>query len=403
MAQTTLFLLAFLAALATADVVLTDRLFCPQLDDASLECHSFGGYIDMGNSTLMVTSAVLRDVGTGEDTGDLLVIFTKSANATGSPPAWRVHHSIAFQRAVVGSLMTYGFNKADATELVYCVSDKSLRPTRLPVCVVMKLDASGEWQNTTTVSPSQAVPSFGSLVVLSGSRLAIISRLGLHTYVRSGSDFVPSGSFLSASPSKFGFNMDLCEEGDDLAYSSIDDGMMYILKFTGKTWKVVASFSNPDGNPDHRFGTSLGVTHGLVAVGSVRGVANYTGAVYLYSRVKGKWTMLGSITGDTDDVEMNYGYPLFIRNGILLVGTMSFTKPGAAFIHKIGETEWPLMQTLHMPQDLATTPPDGFGRHLAAAEGISFVVSACQWDTEKGVVLVFEQQAGTDPLLSAAW
>ncbi|OWY20499.1 hypothetical protein C7N43_27090, partial [Sphingobacteriales bacterium UPWRP_1] len=96
-------------------------------------------------------------------------------------------------------------------------------------------------------------------------------------------------------------------------------GAAYVYELESGTWMARPKITAPDGAAGDKFGTSVAVSNGMLAIGAP-GVTSNTGAVYLYAKSGSNWVLAkkllpaGGIPGD------RFGEAVAITNGVVIAG-----------------------------------------------------------------------------------
>ena len=178
-------------------------------------------------------------------------------------------------------------------------------------------------------------------------------------------------------------------DDDNLASS----GSVYL--FDASTGAQLLKLLPSDGDAGNRFGNSIAIANGLVAVGAVSDDVNgnASGSAYLFDALTG--TQLFKLLPDDGAEGDLFGYSIAIDNGIVAVGSLNDDDSG----HDSGSVY--LFDALTSAQIFKLLPDDGadnddFGWSVAIDNGV-VVVGARRDDfngTESGSVYLFDSTTG---------
>jgi hypothetical protein len=196
---------------------------------------------------------------------------------------------------------------------------------------------------------------------------------------------------------------------------ALTGGAMYVYRLVGSEWIEQALFAGSALQGNDRFGHSLALDDGVLAVGAPGDRANgvYSGAVYVFERGPTGWTELARLTADNAGAEDQFGHSVTVHGGTLVVGAPyedgdadGLQDSGAAYVFAREAGGWVQRGYLKAAN---TDAGDGFGAGVALHEG-TLVVAAPFEDggspgvngnaddesaLDSGAVYVFEEAAGS--------
>ena len=245
------------------------------------------------------------------------------------------------------------------------------------------------WVEQAKLLPPGAAPTaemwFGKAVRVVGETIFVGAPSGRAAYVfrRSGTTWtgerlVPAGA---TTVSGFGSAIDVA--GDVLCIGANTDpagaivrGSAFIFGRTGNTWTVQQKLEPTDGAHYARYGEGCAVDGETVAVAAYQAPgsgATDAGAVYVYRRSGGTWTLEQKIVPPVLTVRY-FGYDLALRGNVLLVGAPVVTngatmRNGSAFVFERSGATWSLSQRV-VPTDVTSSQ---FGEGVALDDALAFV------------------------------
>lgn len=160
-------------------------------------------------------------------------------------------------------------------------------------------------------------------------------------------------------------------------------GAAYIFEKDGAgKWTQSAYLKALDGDKEHQFGRSVGVSNGMVAVGSPRyGVTskkggNYEGAVYIFKKNNNLWAQTNMLTGKNPNGAgrtMFFGKSLAFSDNTLVVGSpFDDDSRGAAYVFDYKNDKWVANKRL-VPENVDSR--DEFGDSVAISGDVIVVGS----------------------------
>jgi hypothetical protein len=186
----------------------------------------------------------------------------------------------------------------------------------------------------------------------------------------------------------------LAISGDTLAVGSPDEkGSAFVYKKNGVTGEwIYQTTIVPQGSTSlaDRFGTSLSLSDGLLAVGAPEAERFGSGAVYLYREVPGGWEEQAKLHRYEYWPTRDFGTSVFLANDRLFVGDPG-AEEGVIHVFRSAQGEWQLDTSIVQPGDSRYSY---FGRSLTFSQN-SLLVGAPEWDRldeQGGGVFVFEEE-----------
>jgi hypothetical protein len=240
------------------------------------------------------------------------------------------------------------------------------------------------WRERQSFAPPGLAPNDGFSaggIVFQGTT-AFIGTYGAYTnfglvaaYERVGNDWVLGQTIVPPdAQAGEGFGRSFALSGDTLAVGAFRDGgpgSVYVFVRGSMGWTQQAKLPSP-ADSSKFFGWSVAIAGDTLVVSSVIG-----GAVYVYTRDAGVWTLATTLTGDPGT--FYFGSSVALSGTTLLVGAGSFYRnlntnvPGRAYVFVGSGDTWQLQARLIRP---TTEPPEKtvfFGSRVAL-EGDTAVI-----------------------------
>lgn len=247
-------------------------------------------------------------------------------------------------RAAVGS----GFILPGAVELF-----RNLEGTPLP-----------PWFSAVHMEPAAgATGKFASALALDANTLAVGApwfaaaqgQIGyVSIYVRSGSGdswslqqtLVPSYAPPGNTIQQFGFGQTLALSGDTLVVGACGyadyTGRAFVFERSGSTWTQTAELQGLPEAWGNRFGCSVGIGNGVIAVSRPAAQLPYfpalPGQVHLFEKVNGAWTQQQVIVSSSSAVNDGFGYVIAMNGDRLAVrdadSVQLFTRVAGTWTHQ---------------------------------------------------------------------
>ncbi len=151
-----------------------------------------------------------------------------------------------------------------------------------------------------------------------------------------------SGDRLGTAVALFG---DRVAAGAPLANApATDAGRVYLFLRQGSTWTQEAAFSPADAAKDDRFGSSVALSNGVLAVGAPGADASNAadvGAVYIYSLADQQWTLQARLSPDDAQAGDAFGQAVSLDSGLALIGApQAGGGVGAAYVFTAEGEQW---------------------------------------------------------------
>jgi hypothetical protein len=242
-------------------------------------------------------------------------------------------------------------------------------------------------------APGMALPGEGDAAAaegVPGNRLAG----AVYVFERQGDNWA-EGVKLMATDAQAGdqFGLRVALSGDALAvgapykWVSSDGnaaGAVYIYQHQGEAWTEQARLTAPAGAPFDLFGSALALRGDTLAVGARSADSpsgRNAGAVYVYQRQGGDWSLQARLTAEDAGGSDYFGHDLVLMEDALLVGAPGHDERaaddnfGAVYLFRRRGDAWSQAAKLSAP-DLA--PNAQFGTALAPDEGSGTLVVYAQ-------------------------
>lgn len=250
-----------------------------------------------------------------------------------------------------------------------------------------------------------AVTAFGDEVIVGAPRTTVggqVDQGAAFVYGRDVAGVWTEKEMLTGSTSDFGdafgSALDMTDQvlvvGAPENLSFNEQGKAYIFEKTPTGWVETFAFSPNTPGELVAFGQAVAVDGNLAAVSgpfSDLG-AQDGGAIWLFQRVGGVWTSLGTVTAAIPLASESLGFSLDLSGNRLAAGAVAGLGVGvgrALLFEPTGST-W--TQTAELLPSVGTAG-DWFGSAVSLGTG-EMAVGACFWGTD-GAVFLFQESAGT--------
>lgn len=246
---------------------------------------------------------------------------------------------------------------------------------------------------------------FGRSVAISGNTIVVGSRAVnvVCVFVRDGTTWTQQAALGTTNldgGDQFGFAVAI--EGDTLVASAAkedgsgtganpvnnnsltDSGAAYVFVRSGTSWTQQAYLKASNPGTNDYFGMSVGVSGDIVAVGahyeagSGKGInppsnelANYAGAVYIYSRSGTTWTHDAYVKASDASDDDRFGYSVSVSGETVVVGAHNAASTGAVYAFVRSGGVWSEQAYIRAP----VPGSDWFG-HGVCLDGDTLVVGA---------------------------
>lgn len=176
-------------------------------------------------------------------------------------------------------------------------------------------------------------------------------------------------------------------------------GSAFILRVDGGAWFTVSEVTDPAAGSDAEFGTSVACASSVVAIGapkSAEGVGAYAGRVRVFRRSGTQWIRSEALTAAFPDPGDRFGFSLALANGWLAVGAPgdddAGVNAGAVWLFRDVAGSFAFVTKLLAPGPATAASESGFGQSVAWNGG-SLLVGAPRADAsgpDSGAVYRFE-------------
>jgi|GEM_PF-5788700 len=280
------------------------------------------------------------------------------------------------------------------------------------------------WQSTVAAQcpafqVDEAVPTlieagdrFGNSAAIEGDTVVVAAKEGDGVFDDSGAVYVfdrSSGSLIEEArltPTtddphiKFGRSLDL--DNGVLAVGSpfhnlgfeLGQGAVFIFEKIGGQWQQTAELTAPDSalNLGRFFGNSLASQGDTLIVGAPSDDerADNAGAVYVFEKIDGQWQFVTKLFSDSTASEQDFGWQVALDGDTLAVGApfrnIVGNDSGAVYVFRKQDGQWPSASLRLRPFD--AYEDQGFGRVIALS-GDDLVVS--DWPAFPAAVYYFQR------------
>jgi len=288
--------------------------------------------------------------------------------------------------------------------------------------------AGGTWTLVATLTPSDGLSGdfFGSSVAITPGTIVVgaegrSSSEGL-AYVFSGGGAFwklqtelsdPGGAandFFGAAVAALPSTITVAAAGDNS-----NRGAVYSYGMIGGTWVEKAKLSDPVGVANDSFGFGLAANKKTLVVGAP-GTNGFTGAVYVYSPIRGGWIRRATLASSNGRGCLTtcgagygliggdyFGYSVSLNGTTLAVGSPFASVPpaqdgvgqGVSYVFRGQRSSWTQATELYVPAE--TGAAEWFGFNVAVSQSGSIAVNA-PYDplgVANGATFVFPRHGGT--------
>jgi hypothetical protein len=337
----------------------------------------FGHAVAVDGDTVVVGAWGEDDY--GEESGAVHV-FQRSGSG------WRRAAVLSAADAVAGARFGYAVDVDQDTIIVGALYEGTQGQDSGAVYVFDR--AGSGWRQSAKLTPEEGVENahFGKSVSLSGDRLAVGApghgSESAHVYRREGDSWVAEASFGSAgarSDARFGSAVAL--DSEILAVGAWTDvgeelGEVTVYRRLGTSWTEVQRIVAEA--PGDRFGYSVAVENGLLAIGAPDGPA---AKLHVYRDSGEGWSRVE--TPMTERPWAQLGHAVALSGGTVLAGDPAFDEAGEhegrVLLLAAGAEGFAEMSPPMVPD---STPGKSFGISLAANEGVTVI--GATGDEERG-------------------
>ena len=349
----------------------------------------------------------------------LLFIASLSGGAGAVPSPWSAITPL--QPAQVTDAQYYGQTVAVAGNLaVVGANDGSVNGVLNRGLVYTYARSGGVWTTQAlplTLANGMANDDFGGTLALSNDWLLVTStdqtpgnpgatiRAVIHTFVRSGSSWAPSGPPLSgpesADPRDY-FGGALAVSGDTLAVGapgaySGGSGRVYLyVRHDGRWARQGPALAAPGAGIDESFGASVALDGDTLIVGSPRYAdPPVPGVAYVYVRQAGVWARQGDVLRSNLNGDDGFGRAVALSRYTTVIGApAAYGGAGAVYVYTHSQSGTWLRQAALSGESLGSGAYLGSAlaisgeQAVVAAPGMSFVDGK-----SRGALLLYGRQA----------
>lgn len=145
-----------------------------------------------------------------------------------------------------------------------------------------------------------------------------------------------------------------------------ESGAVYVFLRAGNAWHLLQKLEAPQITLDAKFGASLALSGGILAVGAPR--HDDRGSVAVFERLEGYFRFSGLVSAPALTVDAGFGSSLGLSGGVLAVGSPSQNEQGAVSLFDLSDPSFRYVADLVAPSDVV----GNFGHAVAIDE--TFVV-----------------------------
>lgn len=200
---------------------------------------------------------------------------------------------------------------------------------------------------------------------------------------------------------RFGWSVDVSGDTAVIGALNVDstenNGAVYIFTRSGATWSFQQKLTPESAASNLRYGTEVSLEGNTLVVGATQD-HNGSGAVHIYKRVSGVWSLFQSIPNpDSFGQGAEFGTSIDLENRNLIVGAAQHNGgKGAVYIfNQISDDQWSLKQKLNSP----TPVTDGSFGISVSIENDELVIGepgALQAGIRIGKAYLYQLDSGTD-------
>lgn len=218
----------------------------------------------------------------------------------------------------------------------------------------------------------------------------------VYFFANSGSNWSQSQRITSAiSGNNPGLSVAI--NGDDLAYSSYQalstspavSGAVTVLQYTAGLYTGGRTFTTKNNAANDSFGFRIAMDRNLMVVTAVGydtlGKTN-CGVAYVYEKINGVWRNRGTLA-PTDLLDKNrFGYSVSVRNGVIAIGAPGGSSNGAVYVFRKINGDWVQTQKINQAQSQVR----GVGLSVAVNEEKLILTTSTSVSSEKGRMYWYE-------------
>ena len=257
--------------------------------------------------------------------------------------------------------------------------DRAVVGRRGPGNVYIFERSGKNWVQVAKLSAADAVGNnFGKSVAISGDTV-VVGAFGdddngrdagaVYVFVRSGNQWIQQAKLTAASAGAWmGFSVAI--DGETIvagahfdAEKGVGAGAAYVFVRSGVSWSQQAKLTASDTSTFHSFGFSVNIDGDTVIAGA-RGVANSTGAAYIFTRAGTTWTEHQKLLAGDPRQGARFGSAVDVRGDTAVVGSIEGGVATWAYVFKRG-SDWTQRQKLRGGR---VGPEGQFGRFVAVTD-----------------------------------
>jgi hypothetical protein len=166
-----------------------------------------------------------------------------------------------------------------------------------------------------------------------------------------------------------------------------NSGSVYIFRFDGNRWVEEAKLIADDGLPGDKFGSSVSISEGVVAIGAYESdeLGNRSGSAYLFRYDGNNWMQETKLIPPDGGFREFFGFSVAIDGDVVVIGAMNDGDngpgSGSAFVYRYNGINW-IIETKLVPSD--GEPSEHFGRSVAIDD--STILVGAFFDNDLGLL-----------------
>jgi hypothetical protein len=306
---------------------------------------------------------------------------------------------------IVVSLMMLAITAVSATSPMVDTKAVNRNPTSEQNSFSQSSETSRtDWQQIAKITASDASPEhiFGYAVDLDGD-YAVIGQ-GFHSFNASAYIFkrdvanwtqeailIPSDGFPGNA---FGYSVAISGDTVVIGAPAVAEwtGAVYVFTRSGTTWTQQAKLTPPDGIPADEFGFSVDLAGDTTVIGASYAGNGWSGKAYVFIRTGTTWAYEATVTASDGQPEDQFGWSVAISGDTTVIGSVyDDERTGSAYVFTRSGTTW-TQQAKLMASDAALE--DAFGVSVAIDQD-TIVVGAGWKDTFIGAAYIYTRSGTT--------